>query len=449
MRHGIPPAGNFLSQELAIATGAVEAMIVDVQCIMQALAEVASHYHTKLITTSPKAKIEGADPHRVRRASCLPERQGDRAGRHRQLPQPRDSEDPELTTDEALIAGFSHEYVRYMQGGLYRGSFRPLERRGRRRVASADWRPSSAATTRASPRMRPPSRSSASSSRTTCWWWSPDAPPPGPPSTGICSPEFMDHAGAGLTRGVRGYRHPAGGARGFLRGQLAHPHHPHRVRHRRRPGRGHLRPAGRGHLPGVHVGEGPLHRLLLRGVGSLRALRSAVAGRRTARRWWTSCSTAGCKRFGGGIEFEPDIDELIREGTRRTSTPSAKRSALPEYDPQRFGESGDRLMEEMLAGLEEGEPAQPLFGVPVGVAGQGGVRRCRDTSPRLPSAAPTSSSRRPSRCCETGHRRPGAGHAGGLHQHRLPPARHPGLHRDGGQHPGRACARPWPTPRAC
>ena len=39
MRHGVPPAGNFLHQELAILTGAVEAMVVDVQCIMQALAD--------------------------------------------------------------------------------------------------------------------------------------------------------------------------------------------------------------------------------------------------------------------------------------------------------------------------------------------------------------------------------------------------------------------------
>ncbi|MGB9594298.1 MAG: carbon monoxide dehydrogenase, partial [Anaerolineae bacterium] len=60
MRHGISPAGNFLHQELAIITGAVEAMIVDVQCIMQALASLAENYHTKLITTSPKAKIPGA-----------------------------------------------------------------------------------------------------------------------------------------------------------------------------------------------------------------------------------------------------------------------------------------------------------------------------------------------------------------------------------------------------
>ena len=32
MRHGLPIAGNFLQQELAILTGAVEMMIIDVQC---------------------------------------------------------------------------------------------------------------------------------------------------------------------------------------------------------------------------------------------------------------------------------------------------------------------------------------------------------------------------------------------------------------------------------
>ena len=61
MRYGIPPAGNFLHQELAVLTGAVEAMVVDVQCIMQALAPLSQRFHTKLITTSPKAKIPGAE----------------------------------------------------------------------------------------------------------------------------------------------------------------------------------------------------------------------------------------------------------------------------------------------------------------------------------------------------------------------------------------------------
>lgn len=57
MRHGVKTAGDFHQQELAIVTGAVEAMIVDVQCIFPALAKVAKCYHTKFITTSPKAKI--------------------------------------------------------------------------------------------------------------------------------------------------------------------------------------------------------------------------------------------------------------------------------------------------------------------------------------------------------------------------------------------------------
>ncbi len=60
MRLGVPPAGNFLMQELAIATGAVEAMIVDYQCVMPSLAKVAECFHTRLITTERKMKIPGA-----------------------------------------------------------------------------------------------------------------------------------------------------------------------------------------------------------------------------------------------------------------------------------------------------------------------------------------------------------------------------------------------------
>ncbi len=60
MRKGIPIAGNFLHQELAIVTGVVDAMIVDVQCIMPAITEVAKCYHTLIISTSPKAKFPGA-----------------------------------------------------------------------------------------------------------------------------------------------------------------------------------------------------------------------------------------------------------------------------------------------------------------------------------------------------------------------------------------------------
>lgn len=60
MRHGIKIAGDFHQQELAIITGAVEAMVVDVQCIFPSLADLAKNYHTKFITTSPKARITGS-----------------------------------------------------------------------------------------------------------------------------------------------------------------------------------------------------------------------------------------------------------------------------------------------------------------------------------------------------------------------------------------------------
>ena len=53
-----PRPATFLQQELAIITGACDAMVVDIQCIMQNLANVAKCFHTKLITTHPIAKME-------------------------------------------------------------------------------------------------------------------------------------------------------------------------------------------------------------------------------------------------------------------------------------------------------------------------------------------------------------------------------------------------------
>jgi carbon-monoxide dehydrogenase catalytic subunit len=69
MRKGVPIAGNHLMQELVLVTGALEAMVVDYQCIMPSVVDVAKCYHTKVISTSDKAKFPGAthvsfDPHR-------------------------------------------------------------------------------------------------------------------------------------------------------------------------------------------------------------------------------------------------------------------------------------------------------------------------------------------------------------------------------------------------
>jgi len=60
MRHGIPSATHSVSQELAIVTGALDAVVVDYQCIMPSLATLAECFHTRLITTMPIAKIPGA-----------------------------------------------------------------------------------------------------------------------------------------------------------------------------------------------------------------------------------------------------------------------------------------------------------------------------------------------------------------------------------------------------
>ncbi len=59
MRHGVPQAGNFLQQELAVMTGAVEMMLVDVQCVMPSLAPVARCFHTAVVGTSSRARTEG------------------------------------------------------------------------------------------------------------------------------------------------------------------------------------------------------------------------------------------------------------------------------------------------------------------------------------------------------------------------------------------------------
>jgi carbon-monoxide dehydrogenase catalytic subunit len=125
VRHGIPHAGNFMSTEAVLVTGAVDTMCVDVQCIKQGLAKVAECYATPLITTNPRCHIEGAQ--------------------HVEF----NEHDPSACTDEIVIRaisrfknrtavveipkivntgvhGFSHEYISYMLGGSFRASYRPL-----------------------------------------------------------------------------------------------------------------------------------------------------------------------------------------------------------------------------------------------------------------------------------------------------------------------------------
>jgi carbon-monoxide dehydrogenase catalytic subunit len=125
VRHGIPHAGNFMSTETVLVTGAVDGFCVDVQCIKQGLVAVADCYDTPLFTTNPRCHIEGAE----------------HVNFH--------EDDPRECTDAMIIKsinrfknrtakieipknvgvgvhGFSHEYINYMLGGTFRGSYTPL-----------------------------------------------------------------------------------------------------------------------------------------------------------------------------------------------------------------------------------------------------------------------------------------------------------------------------------
>jgi carbon-monoxide dehydrogenase catalytic subunit len=353
MRHGIPPAGNFLSQELAIATGAVEAMIVDVQCIMQSLAGIASQYHTKLITTSPKAKIAGAEhiefdekhayegAKKIVRAAIdnYPNRGKGRSGTIPQI-------------GESLIAGFSHEYIRYMQGGLYRGSFRPLNDA----IVAGRIRGLAAVVGCNNPRVthdasivqiiRELIKNDVLVAVTGC-------AATGAAKYGYLRPEFMAEAGAGLREvceaiGIPPVIHVGSCVDNSRLLTIL-------TECATEGGLGEDIPD----LPAVGICPEYMSEKAL-AIGSYCAASGAYV------LFGAPSPAAGSqevvdimldgwmKRFGGGIEFEPDIEALTKKALAHIDKKRGE-LGIAEYDPARFGESGDRLMEHLLEDIEEGE----------------------------------------------------------------------------------------------
>jgi len=125
MRHGIPVAGNFLQQELAVMTGAVEVMLVDVQCIMPALGSLSGCFHTKLITTSPKCKIAGAEHIEFHEDMAVEISRGIiKAGIENFTNRKGKVKIPQIS--ERGIGGFTTENIFYHLGGRFRASYRPL-----------------------------------------------------------------------------------------------------------------------------------------------------------------------------------------------------------------------------------------------------------------------------------------------------------------------------------
>ena len=124
LRHGLPIAGNILQQELAVNTGAVEAMVVDVQCIMPSLPEICKCRHTHLITTSPKGSIPGALHFAFSEENAFQVAKDIVKDAILNFPNRKNIDIPKEKMD--LIAGFSHEAITYMLGGRFRGSYKPL-----------------------------------------------------------------------------------------------------------------------------------------------------------------------------------------------------------------------------------------------------------------------------------------------------------------------------------
>ncbi|MCP3952752.1 MAG: anaerobic carbon-monoxide dehydrogenase catalytic subunit [Desulfobacterales bacterium] len=126
-RHGVPQAGTFLQQELAIVTGACDAMVVDIQCVFQNLANVAECFHTKLITTHPIAKmeqdsvlhIEFDEHHALEDAEKIVRMAIDNF-------QNREQEVMIPPYKASAVGGFSVESTQYHLGGTFRGTYYTL-----------------------------------------------------------------------------------------------------------------------------------------------------------------------------------------------------------------------------------------------------------------------------------------------------------------------------------
>jgi len=126
-RHGVPLCGTFLQQELAIITGACDAMVVDIQCIFQNVANVAKCFHTKLITTHPIARmeqenvihIEFDEHHALEDAERIVKMAVDNfenRGADVMIPRQKGSQ----------VAGFGVESIQYHLGGTFRGDYYTL-----------------------------------------------------------------------------------------------------------------------------------------------------------------------------------------------------------------------------------------------------------------------------------------------------------------------------------
>jgi carbon-monoxide dehydrogenase catalytic subunit len=354
MRQGVPSAGNFLDQELAVLTGAVEAMVVDIQCIFQGLVGVAKDFHTQIITTSPKAKITGAthiefDEHRAPEIA----REIVTAGIDN-YPNRGPTYIPGVT--ENLVPGFSHEYIRYMLGGYYRGSLRPLNDA----IMAGRLRGVAGVVGCNNPRVVHDEAHFAIVKgflendvlvvQTGCGALC-------NAKYGLLQGEALEYAGPGLREiceavGIPPVLHMGSCVdNSRILTVLAEM----------------ATEGGLGEdisdIPGVGLAPEWMSEKAISiatycvgsGVYTLMGVRSPVEGSETVTdilgRGWE-------KKVGGKLEFEPDPAKSLQKSLDHIDK---KRAALglPEYDPSRFGESGDRRWNAWMKAMKEGAKVSP------------------------------------------------------------------------------------------
>lgn len=125
MRRGIPVASGFVQQEICLATGAIEAMVVDVQCTMESLAQVAKGFHTDIITTNYRAKMPDGVHIQFEEDEALDSAKRILSHAIKNFKKRGECYIPEEKKLDVVV-GFSHETINHMLGGSFRASYRPL-----------------------------------------------------------------------------------------------------------------------------------------------------------------------------------------------------------------------------------------------------------------------------------------------------------------------------------
>ena len=282
-RHGLPIAGNYLQQELAIVTGAVDAMVVDVQCIMENIANVADCYHTKVITTNPRAMMASGHTTHIEFDEHTALEDGKKIVKLAIDNYPNRKAEVMIPPHrEEQVVGFSYESINYHLGGTFRGSYVPLNDNiinGRIRGIAGVVGCNNARTVHDSAHLtvvKELLKNDVIVLTTGC-----NAMACG--KAGLLTARGRSgllRFGAG--RGVRDGGYSAGAAHGLVRGQLADTHGRGRGGQGGRTGQGHLGSSGGRIGSGVDEREGHLHRPLFRGLRGIHRVRSDPAGDRCA-----------------------------------------------------------------------------------------------------------------------------------------------------------------------